>query len=82
MNRVAVADRFVEALADGGLEIDAQDGARRLIGGAHLQIRLERHHAGRQARENHRESRALGLDRLLAAARFLARPPQAAWSCR
>ena len=73
----AVADRFVEWLADGRLEIDAEDGAGRLIRGAYCQIGLERHHASGQARENHAKSRALGFDRLLAAARLFARPAQA-----
>ena len=72
-----VADGLVEPLADGGLEIDAQDGARRLIRGAHGQIRLERHHSGGQAREDHGETGALGFHRLLAAARFLAGSGQA-----
>jgi len=47
-----------------------------LIGGAHFQIRLERDHAGGEARENDGESRSLGLHRLLTAARLLAALPR------
>ncbi len=50
--------------------------ARRLIGGAHRQIRRERDHARRQARQDHRQSRAFRLHGLLAAASLLARPGQ------
>ena len=71
--QLAVVDRLVEADADGGLEIDAEDRARRLVRGAHREIRRQRDDAGRKPRQDDRESRALGLHRLLAAPGLLAR---------
>ncbi len=71
-----VADGFVEALAHRAFEVHAQNGAGCLIRRAHRQIGLERHHARRQARENHGKPGALRLHRLLAAAGLLAGPPQ------
>ena len=78
----AVVDRFVETRADRGLEIDAEDRARRLIGGAHGEIRRERYDARRKPRQDHGEPGSLRFDGLLAAARLLARAARGAWSCR
>ena len=54
-------------------EIDAEDGARRLVRDADAKVRLERDDAAREPGEDHRERRALGLDRGLASLGFLAR---------
>ena len=71
----AVADGFVESLADRRFQVDTEDGARRLVRRAHRQVRFQRHHPGRQARQDDRETRPLRLHRLLAAAGLLARAP-------
>ena len=47
-----------------------------MIGDAHGERAVEREHAGRQARENDREPRALALHGLLAARGLLVRAPQ------
>ncbi len=62
-----------ERAARAAREIDAEDAARRLVGDAHPQVRLQRDDAAGEAREDHRERRALGLDRGAAALRLLAR---------
>ncbi len=62
-------DRFADAL----LEVHAENRARGLVRRANPQIRLERHHAGRQAREDQLELAALRLHLLLARTRFGAR---------
>src|SRR5690606_38239734 len=51
-----------ERLPDAGLEIEPEDRAGGVIRGADAQIRLERHDARRQARENDLELAALALE--------------------
>ena len=73
----AVADDSSNRLPTAASEVDTEDGARRLIRGAHRQIRLQRDDAGRQPRQDHGQSRPFRLDGLLAAPRLLARPREA-----
>ena len=62
-----------QRLAGGIREVDAEDAARGLVCDADAQVRLERDDAAREPGEDHRERRALGLDRGAASLGFLAR---------
>ena len=65
-----------EIAAHAGLEVIAEDGGRRSVGGAHAQVGLERDHARGQSRQDDREIGALGFGGLLRELLVLPRPAQ------
>jgi len=67
---------LAELAAEAGLDVLAEDRAGRGIGRAHGQVRLERHDARGEARENDGEVGPLGLGGLLRPHLGFAGPPQ------
>ena len=65
-----------ERAAGGGGKVRAEDRAGRLVRRAHGHRAIDREHAGRQARQDDGEARALALHRLLAVRGLGARAPQ------